>query len=123
MDGGLFLDKEADQYGRVFYSVKHPVEGAVMPYTALKWVYPDGTPKPLSDDLISALRAQEGSIKEVLTQAMVNNAARAELLKQKALEEAEDRARDWDAHKRGSKFISTGTGGMDHKTALNKRDI
>lgn len=127
MDGGLFLDKEADPYGRVFYSVKHPVKdpsgGSVSLYTALKWVDPMGNPKPLSDDLISALRSQEGSIQEAIKTAMVNNAAKKELLRQKNLEEAEERAKEWDDTKRGTKFVSTGPGGMDHKTALNKRDV
>lgn len=125
MDGGLFLDKEVGPYG-IFYSVKHtikdPVGGAVSLYTALEWTYPNGTPKPLSEDLLSALRSQEGDIREALTQAMVNNAARKELMRQKAHEEAEAVAKEWDSHKRGTKFVSHGPGGMDHKTALNKRE-
>lgn len=124
MDGGLFLDKEADRYGRIFYSIKHTVAsgGSVSLYTALEWTYPDGAPRPLSDDLLSLLRAQEGDIHEAAKQAMVNNLARKELLRQAAHKEADEVAEDWDSHKRGSKFISTGTGGMDHKTLLNKRE-
>jgi hypothetical protein len=123
MDGGLFLDKEADPYGRIFYSIKHFLQGSVSPYTALKWVYPDGSPKPLSEDLISALRAQEGDIVEAAKAAYVNNAAKKELDRQKAIATAEEVAKEWDDHKRGSKFVSHGPGGMDHKTALNKRDL
>lgn len=123
MDGGLFLDKEADEYGRVYYSVKHFVQGAVSPYTALKWTYPDGNPRPLSEDLITALRAQEGDIREALTQAMVNNAALRELHRQQADKEALEIAEEWDKTKRSKKSVSIGPGGIDHKTALNKRDI
>lgn len=123
MDGGLFLDKEADSYGRVFYSVKHFLQGVVKPYTVVDWRYPDGSPKPLSDDLISALMAQEGDIQEAFKTAMVNNAAKKELERIKALETAEEVAKEWDATKRAKKFVSTGPGGMDHKTSLNKRDL
>jgi hypothetical protein len=112
MDGGLFLDKEADPYGRVFYSVKHPVSsgGSVSLYTALKWVYPDGSPKPLSYDLISALRAQEGDIREALTTAMVNNAAKKELERQRTQQEAEGVRHEWEYEKRGKKYINYKTG-------------
>lgn len=123
LEGGLFLDKEADSYGRIFYSVKHFLQGTVSPYTALKWVYPDGSPKPLSEDLISALMAQEGSLVEAARTAYVNNVARKELDRQKAIATAEEVAKEWDDHKRGTKFISHGSGGMDHKTSLNKRDV
>lgn len=108
MDGGLFLDKEADPYGRIFYSVKHLVHsgGSVSPYTALKWVDPMGNPKPLSDDLISALRSQEGAINEALTQAMVNNAAKKELERQKLHQHVDDLAHEYDFEKRGKKYIN-----------------
>jgi hypothetical protein len=123
MDGGLFLDKEADEYGRIFYSVKHHLQGSVSPYTALKWTYPDGNPKPLSEDLLVALRAQEGSIQEALTQAMVNNAALRELQRQQADKEAMEIAEEWDKTKRSKKSVSIGPGSIDHKTSLNKRDL
>lgn len=108
MDGGLFLDKEADSYGRVVYKVKHFVEGAVSPYTALEWVYPDGNPKPLSEDLISALRAQEGSIQEALTQAIVNNAAKKELERQAMHDHIDSVAHEFDFEKRGKRTIYHG---------------
>lgn len=124
---GLFLDKEYDsRYGNVLYSVKHVVDGSL--YTALEWRDPSGRPLGLNEslygaDLVATLRSQEGSIQEALRTALVNNAALKELKRQEAHKQATEVAEDWDAHKRGSKFISTGTGGMDHKTALNKRDI
>lgn len=124
MDGGLFLDKEIDISGRLFYSVKHLIHsgGHTSLYTALDWRDPDGNPKPLSDDLISALRAQEGDIKEATTQAIVNNAARKELERQKAHTDAMEVVKEWDTSKRGKKSISIGVGSIDHKTSLNKRD-
>lgn len=110
MDGGLFLDKEADRYGRVIYKVKHFVQGVVSPYTALEWIYPDGNPKPLSEDLISALRAQEGSIQEATTQAIVNNAAKKELERQRMHTAVDDLTHEFDYEKRGKKTISYKTG-------------
>lgn len=124
--GGLFLDKEWDsRYGNIVYSVKHVVDGHL--YTALEWRDPSGRPLSLNEslygaDLVATLRSQEGSIQEALRTALVNNAAKRELMRQAAHQEATEIAEDWESHKRGSKFISTGTGGMDHKTALNKRD-
>lgn len=114
MDGGLFLDKEADAYGRVVYKVKHFVEGTVSPYTALEWVYPDGNPKPLSEDLISSLRAQEGSIQEAVTQAIVNNAAKKELERQAAYKQSEEIAHEYDFEKRGKRSSSIGPGRVEH---------
>lgn len=112
MDGGLFLDKEADPYGRVYYTVKHLINqgGNVSPYTALDWRDPDGNPKPLSEDLIIALRAQEGDIREAMTQAIVNNAAAKELERQRTLKEAEGVRHEWEYEKRGKKYINYKTG-------------
>lgn len=108
MDGGLFLDKEADAYGRVFYSVKHFLQGVVEPYTALKWVYPDGSPRPLSHDLLSALRSQEGDIEEAARSAFLNNVVKREKEREAALAEADAIVHEYNFEKRGSKIITHG---------------
>jgi hypothetical protein len=124
---GLFLDKEWDsRFQMVLYTVKHVIDGSL--YTALEWRDYAGVPLSLSDSLsgatlVETLRSQEGSLQEALRTALVNNAVKKELAAQKALAEAEETAREWDATKRAKKAISIGTGSIDHKTALNQRDL
>jgi hypothetical protein len=83
LDPDLFLDKRFDPVRKlIYYAVCHIIEPGTEPYVAVDWRTPEGLPKPLSLDLVDQVRSQEGSIKEALTQAMVNNAALKELRRQ-----------------------------------------
>lgn len=94
LDPNLFLDKLFDkQGGYIYYAVRCNVGIGVEPFTTVEWRSPEG-PFPLSLDIVDRVRAQEGSIKEALTQAMVNNAAKEELRKQE-IEAQIDEKLEW----------------------------
>lgn len=100
LDPGLFLDKEwcrvalnGSVNGYVYYTVKHSVGSGTPPYTVLEWRDGRG-PWPLSLTMVDIVRQQEGDIREAVTQATVNNAAKAELARQKTIEIVEEAARE-----------------------------
>lgn len=94
MDHELFLDKELHPvYGILFYSVKKLLPEQE-PLTVVEW-RAGSTPLPLSMDIVSQVRAQEGDIRESIAQATANNAARKELLRQKKAAEQEAVVEEW----------------------------
>ena len=94
LDPNLFLDKEYDKVGQyLYYTVRCNVGIGVEPFKTLEWRSPEG-PLPLSLDIVDRVRYQEGSIRDALTQAMVNNAAKAELRRQEQEDIIDDKL-DW----------------------------
>lgn len=91
LDPNLFLDKMWDKEGQyIYYAVRCMVGPDVEPFITVEWRSQEG-PFPLSLDIVDRVRAQEGSIKEAFTQAMVNNAAKAELRKQELEAQIDDK--------------------------------
>src|SRR6476646_7963688 len=94
LDPNHFLDKLYDRQGQyIYYAVRCMVGEGVEPFITVEWRGDNG-PWPLSLDIVDKVRYQEGSIKEAFTQAMVNNAAKAELRRQELEAEVDDRI-DW----------------------------
>ena len=105
MDHGLWLDKEWGD-GYLYYVVKAEVPGAA-PLTVVDWRVGDFA-LPLSMDLLVRVRNQEGDILDALKDVKLNNAVRMHNERQAALQEAEDRAHEWQYEKRGKKQIYHG---------------
>jgi hypothetical protein len=117
LEGGLFLDKEVDSYGRVYYCIKHFPKGAIYPFKAVDWRDPEGNPKPLSADLLSQLYSQEGSIAEAAKQAIVENAVKKELEKKNLAQMAEEIAHEHQFENRKGKIIPIAPRGAGPKPA------
>ena len=97
MDDKLFLDYDRHPaYGFLYYSVKRLMEPGIMPLTVVDWCV-GATPLPLSMDIVSMVRSQEGDIREAISQATANNAAKAELERQRRHAEQENVIDEWKA--------------------------
>lgn len=97
-EGGLFLDKYWDN-GQIVYTVSHIIERGSAPYVAVEWRGPDGRPLGLDEsvnglNIIETLRSQEGSVRDAMNQAIVENAVAREKRKEE-LEEYIDEELRW----------------------------
>ena len=106
MDGKLFLDKEWTDYG-LTYKVKYLMEDGTEPVTFLDWSR-FGHPLPLSLDLLTQLRSQEGSISDAIKLATVHNVVEKELRKQEFAKQMEEIAHEYQFEKRGDRKIYHG---------------
>lgn len=94
LDLELFLDYDRHPaYGFLYYSVKRMMPNAA-PLTVVDWCV-GSTPLPLSLDIVDRVRSQEGDIRESITAATVNNAARKELQRQERLKQQEEVIEEW----------------------------
>lgn len=104
IDPRLFLDKEADGAGRIFYVVRYWENGYETPELVLDWRETSGQPKPLSSAVAYAIQKEmrEGAVdvKGILRR----NRDRAEKRGDEAQQMYEDIARDFDRHKRIGNF-------------------
>lgn len=82
LDPLLFLDKVWSRLGYVYWTVKRQMPDGVEPLTVVEWCGEDGWPLPLSLSLVDQVRSQEGDIRDAISQATANNAARKELARQ-----------------------------------------
>jgi hypothetical protein len=93
LDLNLFLDK--DVIGNtLYYSVKILHKVGDEPNQILLWADPLGRPLPLSEEIITNVRAQEGDIRDAIAQVKANNAAIKELHRQKRHQETDERAKE-----------------------------
>ena len=92
LDPDLFLDKRYSPFSGIYYTVCYPAPEE--PLVVVDWR--DGTyPKPLSLDLVDQVRRQEGDIREAISTATANNAARKELLRQERLKIVDEITEEW----------------------------
>lgn len=104
IDGRLFLDKDVDAQGRLFYMVRYWENGYNEPEVVLDWREASGAPKPLSSGI-------SYEIQKMMRQGGVDVAGiirrnRERVLKKadEAQEVYEDIAKDFDRHKRIGNF-------------------
>lgn len=84
LDHNLFLDKEFHPvYKCIYYVVKRRMDG-LEPLRTVEWIV-GSMPLPLSMDIVDRVRSQEGDIRDAMAQAVANNAAKQELLRQERL--------------------------------------
>lgn len=99
LDHDLVLDKAWSPFGYLYWRVLKIVKD-VEPLVAVDW-RKGNTPLPLSMDIVDKVRSQEGDISEAVRSAIVNNAARKELLRQERLAVQEEVAKDWQKAAKG----------------------
>jgi len=93
LDPDLFLDKMYFE-GTLYYTVRYNVGLNEEPMTPVVWASPDGTPLPLSADIVSVVRMQEGNLLDVCREAAEINAQKrreaeleADLLREEIIHE------------------------------------
>lgn len=101
IEPNLFLNKEIDPQGRLFYSAcLFNGERAPDPITvAVDWRETDGTPKQLSEGLVYEIKRMQQAGGVNLKSIMKRNAALRSKMDDERQQIQEDIARDFDRHK------------------------
>lgn len=101
IEPNLFLNKEIDPQGRLFYSAcLFNGERAPDPITvAVDWRETDGTPKQLSEGLVYEIKRMQQAGGVNLQSIMKRNAALRSKMDDERQQIQEDIARDFDRHK------------------------
>jgi hypothetical protein len=94
LDHQLILDKAWSSLGYVYYRVIRLMEDGSEPFVVCDWRN-GGGPLPLSEDIVSQVRSQEGDITEAIRQATVNNAVKKEKERQARDEALEELSREF----------------------------
>lgn len=106
IEPNLFLDKEIDQQGRLFYTAcLHNGERAPNPITvAVDWRESDGSPKPLSEGLVYEIKKMQQAGGVNIDSIMRRNNALRVKRDDERMQIQEEIARDFDRHKKLGNF-------------------
>ena len=105
LDPDLFLDKEWNRdRGYMYYAVKYRIAGGE-PMLCVSWDSPMG-PRNLSMDIVDKVASQEHDVRESLKTAIVENAARRELQRQKLAENLDETSKDFERSQGRTYYLS-----------------
>jgi len=109
LDHGLFLDKEFDPNFGTYYCVKYnPGERFGPPWLVMNWRDTKGRPYPLSDLLLSRIRANEGLITDAIREVKLHNAVIQDKRRQERMQAVEDMAKELKDRTKGGTELPKG---------------